>query len=307
MGGILRATLCANESGHVNPSNDAATHSGTFDVPHDPIARGGSPWLKDKVALVAGGGLSGPEGGVGFAIAWLAAREGAAVAILDRDSEAADRAVRLLHEAGARAERFVLDMTDDHAVAAAVEAVVERFGGIDVVADSIGGLGLEPTLESSVEQWERAFALNLTQAWSLLRHAHRHVRSGGAIVTISSSAAQATGPSLPYSIAKGALEKMTTGLAATLAPRGIRANVVRVGMIWGAFAARGMTPDQREQRRRAVALGTEGTVWDVAAAAVFLLTDQARWVSGQTLAVDGGGFAPRNMGQAGAKPEPGKS
>lgn len=268
--------------------------------PGDPLATDHAPWLAGRVALIAGGGLSGPEGGVGFAIAWLAARQGASIAVLDRDPESAERAVALLRERGTDAEAFLVDMTDDADVADAVDRAAARFGRIDVVADSIGGGGLEGVLDVSMEDWDRALDLNFTQVWYLLRHAQRHLPRGGAIVTISSGAAEGRGPALPYSIAKTALEKLTTGVAATLAPRGIRANVVRVGMIWGAFAARGMTDEQREQRRRAVALQTEGNVWDIASAAVFLLTDQARWISGQVLAVDGGGFAPRNVGQAGA-------
>lgn len=268
--------------------------------PDDHLATEGAPWLLGKVALVAGGGLSGPEGGIGFAIAWLAAKQGASVAILDRDEAAAERTVTLLRAQGADAEAFLVNMTDDADVAAAVDRAAARFGRIDVVADSIGGGGLEGVLDASLEDWGRAIDLNLTQVWYLLRHAQRHLTPGGAIVTISSGAVEGRGPSLSYTVAKAAMEKLTTGIAATFAPRGIRANVVRVGLIWGAFAARGMTEEQRETRRRAVALQTEGNVWDIASAAVFLLTDQARWISGQVLAVDGGGFAARNQGQAGS-------
>src|SRR5690606_4431429 len=143
--------------------------------------------------------------------------------------------------------------------------------------------------------------LNLKQAWYLMRHAQKHMSAGGSIVTISSGAADGRGPGLPYSIAKTALEKLTTGAAATLAPRQIRVNCVRVGMIWGAFAAKGMTQEQREIRRDNVAMGVEGNNWDIASAALFFSTDAARWVSGQVLYVDGGGFKMRNVGQAGAK------
>jgi NAD(P)-dependent dehydrogenase (short-subunit alcohol dehydrogenase family) len=267
----------------------------------DALATGGAPWLEGKVALIAGGGLSGPEGGVGFGIAWLAARNAARVAVLDHDADAASRTVTAIRDAGGEAEAFPVDVTDDAAVSAAVDGVQERFGRIDVVADSIGGRGLEAIFEATPDEWDIAMDLNVVQAWSIMRHAQRHLMPGGAIVTISSGAVDGRGPGLPYGVAKAALEKLTIGAAGSLAPRGIRANVVRVGMIWGAFAARGMTEAQRELRRTSVALQTEGNVWDIASAAMFLLTDQSRWISGQVLSVDGGGFLRTNTGSAGEK------
>jgi NAD(P)-dependent dehydrogenase (short-subunit alcohol dehydrogenase family) len=234
-------------------------------------------------------------------MAWLYHRNGAAVAVLDRDEAAAQRTVDGIREAGGEAEVFVVNMIDDEDVARTVAAVIERFGRIDVVADSIGGGGVEGIFETSVDAWDLAMEVNLKSAWYLLRHSQNHMTSGGAAVLISSGAAEGRGPGLPYSIAKTALEKLTTGAATTLAPRGIRVNCVRVGMIWGAFAAKGMTQEQREIRRQNVAMGVEGNNWDIASAALFLSTDQARWVSGQILSVDGGGMAMRNFGQAGAK------
>lgn len=279
-----------------------STDPTTWEFPvTDALATAGPPWLTGKVAVVAGGGLSGPEGGVGFAMAWLYHRNGAAVAVLDRDEAAAQRTVDGIREAGGEAEVFVVNMIDDDDVARTVAAVIERFGRIDVVADSIGGGGVEGIFETSVDAWDLAMEVNLKSAWYLLRHAQKHITSGGAAVLISSGAAEGRGPGLPYSIAKTALEKLTTGAATTLAPRGIRVNCVRVGMIWGAFAAKGMTQEQREIRRQNVAMGVEGNNWDIASAALFLSTDQARWVSGQILSVDGGGMAMRNFGQAGAK------
>lgn len=265
----------------------------------DPLATAEEPWLPGKVALVAGGGLSGPEGGVGFSIAWLCARNGAAVAVLDRDPVAAGRAVDAIRGAGGEAEAFTADVADDASTRSAVEAVHERFGRIDVLADSIGGGSVTNILDAEPDELRAALDLNFMSAWYLIRHAHPHMRRGGAIVTVSSGAAEGRGPGTPYGIAKTALEKLTIGASGSLAPRGIRANCVRVGMIWGAFAARGMSEELREVRRRNVALQTEGNVWDIASAAFFLCTDQARWISGQVLPVDGGGFAVSDRGQAG--------
>ncbi|MDQ0644259.1 SDR family NAD(P)-dependent oxidoreductase [Microbacterium murale] len=273
----------------------------TWPVPvGDSLATAAAPWLEGKVALVAGGGLSGPEGGVGFAFAWLCARSGARVAVLDRDPLAGERTVAALRDIGGTAKFFEVDVTDDASVKSAVDAAAAHFGRIDVVADSIGGGGTQPMFDATPDEFERGMMLNFTAVWFVIRHAQRHMERGGAVVTISSGAAEGRGPGMPYSFAKTALEKMSIGAAASLAPRGIRVNCVRVGMIWGAFAARGLTEEQRRLRADNVALKTEGNNWDIASAAFFLVTEQARWITGQVVSVDGGGFAMKNMGQAGS-------
>lgn len=265
----------------------------------DPLATADDKWLAGKTAIVAGGGLSGPLGNVGFAMAWLYHKAGAKVAILDRDTEAGDRTVQAITEHGGEAKTFEVDVLSAESTNAAAQAVAEHFGSIDVVATSIGGGGATSVFGISEEDWDRAFDLNLKSAWRLMVAVEPHMTRGGSIVTVSSGAAEGRGPALPYSLAKAGVEKLTTGAATTLAPKGIRVNCIRVGMIWGAFAARGMTEEMREVRRKNVALQTEGNPWDIASAAYFLSTDQARWISGQVLAVDGGGFAMRNTGAAG--------
>jgi len=264
----------------------------------DPLATRVARPMAGKAAIVAGGGLAGPLGGVGFGIAWLLAQDGASVAILDRDPAAADRAVELIRDAGGVAEAHAVDMLDADAVRETVDLVVDRFGRLDYVADSIGGGGLVNIFEATEDEWDAGFDLNLRQVWHLIRHAQRHLGAGGAIVTISSGAVEGRGPGIPYGIAKTALEKLTVGAAGALAARGARANCVRVGMIWGAFAASSLDESLREVRRENVALRTEGNSWDIAAAAHFLLSDRARWITGQTISVDGGGSPPRNAGQA---------
>lgn len=268
----------------------------------DEIARADlTPWLTGKTAVVAGGGLSGPEGGVGFAMAWLFAQAGARIAVLDRDQVAADRTVTAIVEAGGEARGFSVDLTDEADVLAVTDEVLAAFGTIDVVGNSIGGGGTTGIFETSMADYQRAFDVNLGTALLLMRAVEPHMTSGGAIVHVSSGAVEGRGPGLPYTLAKTALEKLCVGAAGTLAPRGIRVNCVRVGMIWGAFAARGLTAEQRELRAQNVAMRTEGNVWDIASAAQFLCTPAARWITGQVLPVDGGGAAPRNVGQAGAQ------
>jgi len=272
----------------------------------DPLASIEGHWFDGKVAVVAGGGLSGPLGNVGFGMAWLFARSGARVAVLDRDTESGKRTVELIREAGGEAATYDVDLTDEESTKAAVTQVYDDFGRIDVVATSVGGGHAKGIFEVTLEEWKLSMDLNLVTAWLLMRAVEPYMTEGGAIVTVSSGAAEGRGPALPYGIAKTALEKLSVGAASTLAPRGIRVNCIRVGMIWGAFAARGMSEEQREIRRKNVALQTEGNAWDIASAAYWLCTPQARWISGQVLAVDGGGFAMRNTGAAGSKSEPEK-
>jgi NAD(P)-dependent dehydrogenase (short-subunit alcohol dehydrogenase family) len=111
---------------------------------------------------------------------------------------------------------------------------------------------------------------------------------GSAIVNISSVGVRMRGPGMVYCVAKAGLENLTEGAATTLGPQGIRVNCVQVGAIWGAFAAANMPEEMREPRRQGTSLKTEGTSWDIAHAVLFLLSDRARWISGHTLAVDGG-------------------
>lgn len=270
---------------------------------NDPIAQTDGNWLNGKVAVVAGGGLSGVEGNVGFGISWLCAKQGAQIAVLDRDAQAGQRTVEIIRNHGGQAEYFPVDVTDDASVSHAINAVVERFGQINVLVTTIGGGSVESILDVSEEEFDSTLDLNFKSAWYLIRHSADHMPRGGSIVTVSSGAAEGRGPGMPYGVAKTALEKLTLGAAGSLAHRGIRANCIRVGMIWGAFAARGMDESQREIRRQNVALQTEGNAWDIASAATFLATDQARWISGHVLPVDGGGFAISNRGQAGGKEE----
>src|SRR5690606_28456650 len=146
----------ARERSHGRGRRGRRTHMTGIDwteAVRDPIAQTTHPRFDDRVAIVAGGGLSGPLGGLGLRIAWLLARGGARVAVFDRDADAAERTVRLIEDAGGAAEALALDMADADAVGAAVDAVVARHGRLDLVADSIGGGGLTGILEASQDEW----------------------------------------------------------------------------------------------------------------------------------------------------------
>lgn len=261
----------------------------------DALARPGAP-STGRTALIIGGGLSGPHGGVGFATAWTLAREGARVIIADRDAEAGERAQSLLAAEGYPVDVVIGDVADDAACGDLIQQAAALHGGFDALVTTVGRGDLEGILEADPEQWEAMLSVNLTAAWNLIRHSTPILPRGASIVTTSSGAAVGRGPATPYSVAKAALEHLTIGAAATLAPRGIRVNAVRVGTIWSSFAARAFDEELRALRIDSVPLRTEGTVWDIAAAIAFLTGDRARWITGQVLPVDGGGLNPAPPG-----------
>ncbi len=261
---------------------------GPADPLADPFAAAGPRWLDGRVALVTGGGRAGTEAGVGYAISRTFAAHGALVAVVDRDPDAAAGTVADVERDGGRAAAFLADVTDDAACARVVDEVVERFGGLDVLVNNVASGDRAGLFDVEPQRWHELVDINLTAAWQVTRHAQARMGRGGSIVNISSVGVRARGPGMVYTVAKAGLENLTEGAAATLGPRGIRVNCVQVGAIWGSFAAREMSEEMRVARRGWSALGTEGTAWDIAGAALFLAGDRARWVSGQILAVDGG-------------------
>jgi NAD(P)-dependent dehydrogenase (short-subunit alcohol dehydrogenase family) len=255
----------------------------------DPFPGAGEPWMSGRTALVTGGGQqSDAEPGVGYAICRTLAGHGARVAVLDRDEAAARRTVEQVRKAGGDAVPVVADLVDDAACRRAVDEVVAGFGTLDTLVNNVAVGDRAGIFEVTPERFHQLMDLNLTTAWQMTRHAVAVLPRGGAIVNISSVGVRARGPGMVYNLAKAALENLTVGAANTLGERGVRVNCVQVGAIWGAFAAANMDPRMREVRKGWSALGTEGTPWDIAQAALFLASDRARWISGQILSVDGG-------------------
>lgn len=263
-----------------DPSTDPLT---------DPFAAAGPQWMTGRTALVAGGGQNTTFPGVGYAICMLLAAHGARVAVLDRDKDAAARTVERITAAGGEAIPVIADVTSDRACADAVAETVATLGGLDTLVHTIAVGDRAGVFEVTPERFDELMDTNFKSAWQITRHAVPVLPRGSSIVTISSVGARYRGPGMVYCVAKAALENFTEGAATTLGPQGIRVNCVQVGAIYGAFAARGGMPDElREPRRLATSLKTEGTSWDIAHAALFLLSDRARWISGHILTVEGG-------------------
>jgi NAD(P)-dependent dehydrogenase (short-subunit alcohol dehydrogenase family) len=249
-------------------------------------------WMRGRTALVTGGGCragaaAGGVGSVGWAISRLLARHGAAVAVLDRDPVAADRTVSQIEASGGTAIPVIADVTVDADCAGATAEARDALGGLDTLVNNVAAWSPAELFDVEPEQFDELLNLNLKTAWLMTRHATRVMPPGGAVVNITSAAARRAGTM--YGLAKAALESLTGGAGYLLGERGIRINAVELGALWTAAVADNLPAEAREPRRKMSALQTEGDCWDAAAAVLFLASDHARWISGQVLAVDGGG------------------
>jgi NAD(P)-dependent dehydrogenase (short-subunit alcohol dehydrogenase family) len=261
--------------------------------------------LKNKVAIVVGAGCTpGETIGNGRATAILLAREGARVVVVDRDLASAEETVGMIRAEAGEASAVQADVTDDEAVRRMVVSVVERYGGLDILHNNVGAsimLGDATAAAITDEAFDRSFAVNLKGSWRTCKHALPVMsRPGGSIVNISSMAAWESYPLLGYKTTKAALIAMTENLAAAVADEGIRVNAILPGLINTPMAieARVGQGTPREEviamRDRRIPLGRKmGTGWDVAYAALFLHSDEARFITGVALPVDGGAWISR--------------
>jgi NAD(P)-dependent dehydrogenase (short-subunit alcohol dehydrogenase family) len=271
-----------------------------------PAQRSSEGRLAGKVAIVTGAGQTPGENiGNGRATAILFAREGASVALLDRDGAAAEETAREICAEGGSAEVIVADVSVEEDCMAAVSACVKRFGGLDIVHHNVGigaGDGWCETIE--IANWERIMRVNAGGALLIAKAALPVLRDrgGGAITNVSSIAALVAGvartsnPPHAYKMSKAALDALTLSLAQSYAQDGIRVNAILPGLIdtpMGVDAvaqAIGVPRAKYAQARdESVPLrGGMGSAWDVAYAALFLASDEARFITGALLAVDGG-------------------
>lgn len=258
-----------------------------------------------KVALVVGAGsaneidLDVPS--VGAAISLVFARGGARVGVLGLGPEGAPRTVELLAREGGEAFPIAADVTVEADCERAVAAVMDRFGRLDYLVNNLGfriqGTSLATVTEG---EWDQVMDTNVKGPLLMSKHAVPHIGRGGSIVNISGeiSYRPTYASSIAYAASKGALNTITITLAVQLAQRGIRVNAVSPGNIFTPLAVRemrkrGVDPDQHRVERLALSpLGLEGTAWDVAHATAFLASDEARWMTGQVLSLEGGAMLP---------------
>jgi NAD(P)-dependent dehydrogenase (short-subunit alcohol dehydrogenase family) len=256
--------------------------------------------LAGKLAIVMGAGQTpGDTIGNGRATALLFAREGARVVAVDRRLDSAEETVEQIHDEDGEADAVRADATSEAEVAALVAECVRRYGRIDVLHNNVGiGGGDAGPAYVSEEAWDRILAVNLKSVIFPCKHVLPVMRAqkGGAITNVSSIAAVCATPTVAYKTSKAGLNAYTQSLAIGNAKYGVRANVIMPGLMETPMAIEGISealgiPKQKliEQRNAQVPLGGRmGTAWDVAWAAVFLASDEARFITGVLLPVDGG-------------------
>jgi len=262
--------------------------------------------LKDKVAIIVGGGQTpGETIGNGRATAMLFAREGAKVLVVDRDLASAEETVAIIADEGGTAAAAAADVTDEASLEKMIVGCTEKWGRIDILHNNVGFslAGGDAVIEDiTVEAFDRVTAVNLRGMVMTCKHVLPIMRAqkSGVILSISSMAVLDSYPYVTYKTSKAGVVAMTEQLAYMNADYGIRANVILPGLMNTPMAVESritntMTREDVIAARDAkVPLGKKmGSAWDVAYAALFLASDEAKFISGVTLPVDGGAAVRR--------------
>lgn len=247
--------------------------------------------LAGKVAIVTGGGAAGTGIGNGRAAAILLARAGTRVIVVDRALDLAEKTVAMIKDDGGEAVALEADLTRDEDCAAMVKTALDRFGRLDFLDNNVGIGSRGSVVDETQENWRRVMQVNVETMFLASKHAiPAMIRGGGgAIVNVSSISALRPRGLTVYSASKGAVIALTRAMAVDHGRDGVRVNCVAPGPMYTPMVyQRGMSPEARERRRRASVLQLEGTGWDIGQAVRFLVSDHARYITGQTLVVDGG-------------------
>lgn len=255
--------------------------------------------LNGKVAIVMGCGSSGPGWGTGKAIAVMFAKEGAKVLGFDKNAAAAEETMEIIRAAGGVCSSFIGDVTVASDITKAVEACTERFGRIDILVNNIATSPIGGVVEQSEEIWDAVFDVNLKSAFLACKYCIPVMikGGGGAIVNISSLASvRWTGvPLISYAGSKAAMNQMTKHIAMQHARDNIRANVILPGLLYTPMMVETMKKHYGDDVQRILDIrakicpgGKAGDANDIAYAAVYLASDEAKFVTGVDLLIDGG-------------------
>ena len=242
--------------------------------------------LESKIAVITGGAR-----GIGLAIAKAFVREGTAVAIADISREGAEEATADLKEQGGRAVAVAVNVADPTSVSAMVKSTLDALGRIDILINNAGVGGNTPFLETSLEEWNKIISINLTGAFLVAQACAREMvkTGGGKIVNIASLSGQRGGNGrAAYGSAKAGLELLTKVMAVELSPHNINVNNIAPGAIETEMAKYAHDQTTRAAYNYLIPMTRYGTPEEIADAAVFLCSDESRYVQGHTLNVDGG-------------------
>jgi NAD(P)-dependent dehydrogenase (short-subunit alcohol dehydrogenase family) len=243
--------------------------------------------LANRRALV-----TGANGGLGSALAAGLAREGASVALQVRKEGSGDELLESIRSAGGTAEVVVGDVTAPGGAAAIVADATAALGGLDILVNNAGIMSATPFLELSEEEWRRVIDTNLTGYFLVGQAAARQMAStgGGAIVNVSSTRQIQSWPgSSAYASSKGGIAMLTRSMALELAPLNIRVNSIAPGTFLTNLNRHYLTDPEFQQKRVAsIPAGRYGETDEVVGAVVFLVSDEAAFVIGASLMIDGG-------------------
>ena len=248
--------------------------------------------LKGQTAIITGGAR-----GIGAAVAKGMAQSGAHIALFDRDADAVQLLANQLSEQGFTAHGYTVDVTDEHSVEAAMQAVVERSGRIDCLFNNAGLAIRKPSLDLSLDDWNKVLDVNLTGVFLCARLAARHMvkRQSGCIINTASIMGLSGGglyPNISYQSTKGAVVNLTRSLAVEWAHEGIRVNAIAPTWVRTDFI-KPLTdnPDLLEKLNVMTPMGRIAEVGEIVGGVIYLASPAASMVTGHTLAIEGGFLA----------------
>src|SRR3979411_1583764 len=252
--------------------------------------------LKGKVAIVTGAGSRAEGIGNGRATSVILARHGARVMLVDTVAHWVEETRRLIEAEDGVCQIVEGDVSDPASCQVIVARTVDAWGRLDILVNNVGITGPRGNaVEGDIAACDSAMLVSFASIMLMAKYTIPEMikSGGGSIINLSSVAGLLGGhPSLLYPTSKGAIVSLTRAIAAHLGRDGIRVNCIAPGTVYTPMvASRGMTPEMRKARSEGTLLGTEGTGWDVGYGALFLASDESRWITGITLPIDGGATA----------------
>ena len=248
--------------------------------------------LKDKVAIVAGGGAVGKDIGNGRAASILLAEAGAKVLVADKDDALAKNTVQMIRDRGGEATSISGDLTKSEQCKKVVDFAISKWGRLDILDNNIGIASKLSVVDEPEENWDHVMDINLKPMFLMSKYAIPEMiksGNGGSIVNISSISATRPRGFTTYSASKGAVLSLSQAMAVDHGADGIRVNCILPGPVYTPMVySNGMTKQHRSQRQNASLIQMEGDGWDIGKAVVYLSSSWARSVTGHLMVVDGG-------------------